>query len=152
VYDAWLFVHLAGLLGFVAAHGVSAAAGLRLRRERDPGRIRALLDASAAARGLAYAGMALLAAGGLGDAFLGHWWGRGWVWASIILFAAMAGALVALAVPYYGRVRAAVDRASAGDGQGDLTRLLASPIPLLVLAIGAGGLGVILWLMVFKPF
>jgi hypothetical protein len=45
VYRFWLFVHIAGLLGFVGAHGVSAAVGLGLRRERDTERIRAMLEA-----------------------------------------------------------------------------------------------------------
>ena len=152
MYNLWLFVHLAGLLLFVAGHGTSAAAGLRLRRERDPARMTALLEASASARGSTYAGMALLATGGLVDAFLGHFWSTGWVWASIVVFLAMTAALVALAIPYYRRLRLAVAQAaSRGDAQA-LETLSASPVPLLIAAVGLVGLGVILWLMVFKPF
>jgi hypothetical protein len=51
--NAWLYVHLAGVFGFLAAHGVSAGVGLKLRRERDPVRARALLDLSASALNLA---------------------------------------------------------------------------------------------------
>ena len=150
VYRFWLFVHLGGLLVFVGGHGASAAAGLRLRHERDPARMAALLDASAAARGSTYGGMVLLGAGGLADAFLGHWWSAVWVWISIGVFAAMAGLLVALAIPYYRRVRLAVARGT--NGGEEIDRLAASPVPLVILGVGLLGLGVILWLMIFKPF
>jgi hypothetical protein len=152
VYRFWLFVHLGGLLLFVAGHGTSAAVGVRLRRERDPARMAALLDASAAARGSTYAGIALLGVGGLTDAFLGHWWSAGWVWTSIGVFLAMAGILAALAIPYYRRLRLAVSRATSGCRAEEIERLTASPVPLVILGVGLAGLGVILWLMVFKPF
>jgi hypothetical protein len=152
MYRVWLFVHLGGLLLFVAGHGTSAAVGIRLRRERDPARMAALLDVSASARGSTYAGMALLGAGGLVDAFLGHWWSAGWVWISVGVFFAMAGVLAALAIPYYRRLRQAVTvGASGGDGE-EIERLAQSPVPRTILVVGLVGLGVILWLMVFKPF
>jgi hypothetical protein len=75
----------------------------------------ALLDASAAARGSTYAGMALLGTGGLVDAFLGHWWSTGWVWTSIAVFMAMTGILVALAIPHHRRLRLAVAQAASSS-------------------------------------
>jgi hypothetical protein len=112
----------------------------------------ALLDASAATRGSTYTGMALLGTGGLVDAFLGHWWSAGWVWTSIAVFLAMAGILVALAIPYYRHLRLAVARAASDGGGEEIERLTASPVPLVILGVGVAGLGVVLWLMVFKPF
>jgi hypothetical protein len=56
--------------------------------------------------------------------------------------------LVALAIPYYRRMRTAV---AAGDAE-EIERLSASNVPLAILAIGVGGLAFILWLMVVKPF
>jgi len=152
MYDFWLFVHLGGLLLFVAGHGTSAAVGMRLRRERDPARMAALLDASAAARGSTYVGLVLLGIGGLIDAFLGHWWSAGWVWVSIAVFVVMTGILLALAIPYYRRLRLAVARAALDGGGAEIERLAASPVPLAILGLGVAGLGVVLWLMVFKPF
>jgi uncharacterized membrane protein len=148
VYAFWLFVHLGGLLLFVAGHGISAATGLRLRREREPARMSALLDASASARGATYAGMLLLAVGGFADATIGHFWSTGWVWTSIAVFLGMSAVLVVLAIPYYRRLRAAV----AAADRDEIERLSASPVPVAILAIGVGGLAFILWLMVVKPF
>lgn len=148
VYDLWLFVHVGGLLLFVAGHGISAATGLRLRSEREPVRMAALLDASASSRGLTYAGMLLLGVGGFADATIGHFWSSGWVWTSIVVFVAMSGVLVALALPYYRRLRAAV---AAGDAA-EIERLSGRGVPLAILVIGVGGLAFILWLMVVKPF
>lgn len=148
MYAFWLFVHLGGLLLFVAGHGISAATGLRLRREREPARMSALLDASASARVSTYAGMLLLAIGGFADATIGHFWSTGWVWVSIAVFLGMSAVLVALAIPYYRRLRAAV---VAADG-GEIERLSASPVPVSILVVGVGGLAFILWLMVVKPF
>jgi len=125
---------------------------MRLRRERNPARMSALLDASAAARGWTYAGIAVLGTGGLIDAFLGHWWSAGWVWTSIGVFVAMIGVLVALAMPYYRHLRLAVDRAASTGEDRELDRLAASAIPVVILAVGVIGLAAILWLMVFKPF
>ena len=108
----------------------------------------ALLEASASTRVVTYAGMALLAVGGLIGASLGHWWSAGWLRASIVLFVLMAAGLVALAIPYYRGLRAAV---AAGEAE-QIERLSASPVPIAILAIGVTGLAVILWLMVYKPF
>ena len=46
LYQWWVFIHIVGVLGFLLAHGVSVAVLFALRRERDPGRIRALLALS----------------------------------------------------------------------------------------------------------
>ena len=43
----WIvFIHVAGVLGFLTAHGVSAGVALRLRGERDPAAVRTLVDLS----------------------------------------------------------------------------------------------------------
>lgn len=148
MYDLWLFVHVGGLLLFVAGHGISAATGLRLRNEREPVRMTALLDASASSRWMTYAGILLLGVGGFAVATIGHFWSTGWVWTSIVVFATMAAVLVALAIPHYRRLRAAV----AGGDAAEIERLSESPVPLVILVIGVGGLAFILWLMVVKPF
>lgn len=150
MYRWWKLVHLVGAFGFVLAHGVSAGVAMRLRRERQPDRVRALLDLSAASRGLFYGSTVVLLVGGIVTGFLGHWWGQGWIWASLGLLVVLMGAAAGLAVPYYRRVRAAV--ADPRPDAGELDRLLSSPRPLVIAWVGAGGLLVLLWLMTLKPF
>ncbi len=159
----WLiFIHVAGLLAFVMGHGTSAMVALRLRREREVARIRALLDLSAGSIGLTYIGLLLLLASGIAAGFNRGDWGRWWIWISLGLLVLIFVAMYPMGSAYYAKVRRAVGMRAAGDPKegpepdpaspAELDALLASPRPWLLLGIGAGGLLVILWLMVMRPF
>jgi len=148
VYRDWVFLHLAGVLAFLAAHGVSAAVGLRVRRERDRQRIRALLELSAGTRMLSNVSLLVLLAGGIGAGVSGQWFGKGWIWAALGLLVALTAATVPVAVPYYRRVRRALDDATDEE----VAELLDSPRPVILAWLGSAVLLAILWLMVFKPF
>ncbi|MFN2543690.1 MAG: DUF2269 family protein [Actinomycetota bacterium] len=160
MYRAAVFVHLAGVFGFLVAHGVSVGVGLRLRRERDPARARALLDLSAASLNLANLSFLLLLVGALVATTKGHLWDEGWVWASLAVLVGLMALVPTLVVPYYRKVRRVVGapgargRAPAGEPgtPEEIAEVLGSPIPLLIATIGAAALAALLWLMVFKPF
>jgi hypothetical protein len=163
MYQFWVFVHLVGVFGFLLAHGVSAAVALSLRRERDPQKVRALLELSSWTLGGFYVSTAVLLAGGITAGFLGHWWGEGWIWAALGVLLAMMGAMYALASTYYRKVREAVglpvsrrvprpSEAPSPVQTIELEPLMLSSRPLLIVWVGIAGLLVILWLMVFKPF
>jgi hypothetical protein len=160
VYDAWVYAHLAGVFGFLIAHGVSAGVGLRLRRERDAARARALLDLSSASLNLANVSFVVLLAGAIGTTTKGHLWGEGWVWAAIGVLAVLLALVPALVVPYYKKVRRVVGapgargRAPAGEPgtAAEIAAVLGSPMPLVIAWTGAAALTVLLWLMVYKPF
>lgn len=157
--DGWLFLHLAGVFGFLVAHGVSAGVGLRLRRERDPVRARALLDLSASSLNLANVSFVVLLAGAVGSATAEHAWGEAWIWAALGVLSVLMALVPTLVVPYYKQVRRVVGapgargRAPAGEPgtPEEIARVLGSPIPLAIAWIGAGALAALLWLMVFKP-
>ncbi|HEX2027477.1 MAG TPA: DUF2269 family protein [Nitriliruptorales bacterium] len=159
MYQWWLFLHLAGIFGFLLAHGASVAITFRLRKERDPRRISALLELSRSSVSVFYASLGLLVAAGIVLGFIpgapGTWWGEGWIWTAIVVLAAVSAAMGALATPYYRRVER-VARARAGGSEAvtdeDLARLLTNTRPVVVAGLGFGGLLVILWLMVLKPF
>ena len=147
----WTYLHVAGAFGFLAAHGVAIAVALRLRRERDPARCRAILDLSRATRPWMYVSLLVLLVAGVVRGFQLHAWSQGWIWAALGLLIAMLVAAFPLAVPYYIRVRKAV--AEGADTPPDqLDALLRSSRPLVILWVETAGLLVILWLMVFKPF
>jgi hypothetical protein len=151
MYGWWMFVHVVGVLGFLAAHGATAAVALRLRTERDLARVRALLDLSRATRPWMYVSLLVLIAGGIVTGFLGHWWSQGWIWAGMGVLVVMLVAAFPLAVPYYVRVRRAVTEGSDVTPQ-VLDELLSSPRPLVIAGVETALLLVVVWLMVLKPF
>jgi hypothetical protein len=163
MYQLWVFVHLVGVFGFLLAHGVSAAVALSLRRERDPQKVRALLELSSWSLSGFYVSTVVLLAGGITAGFLGHWWGQGWIWAALGVLVVMMGAMYGLASPYFNRLRQATGvptyrqrrrGAEPGPQTGvvELEPLLRSSRPMLVVVVGIVGLVAILWLMVYKPF
>lgn len=159
VYTWIVFAHLVGVFGFLLAHGASASVALRLRHEHEPGAIRGLLALTAATRRLMYGSLALLGVAGALAGYLGGWWSEGWTWASVGVLIAMTLAVVAVGTPYFRRLRKVAEIAAARSAAGgddasgeELRAMLRSARPLVVSAVGLGGLAVILWLMVLKPF
>jgi len=160
LWIVWL--HVIGGFGFILAHGASAAVAFRLRRERDLDRVRALLDLSGSTVAVLYISLLVLLVAGILAGFLGRWWGRGWIWLSLGMLLAIiiwmyltvsrSYSLVRKAVgqPYMagGRPQPAVEPASTEE----INLLLARGQPVLQTVVGFGGLVIILWLMMFKPF
>lgn len=151
MYLWWKYVHIVGGLGFLSAHGATAAVAFRLRKERDPARIRALLDLSRSTRPWMYVSLLVLLVAGVVDGFKGGWWDQGWIWSALILLTMMLVAAFPLAVPYYIRVRRAVEDGSAIT-PAELDALLLSPRPIVIAVVETVGIAVIVWLMVLKPF
>lgn len=162
LYPWVVFVHVGGAFTFVLGHGASAMASLRLRAEREPERVRALLDLSSGSLTIAYIGLFLLLVAGVVAGFAGGWWGRLWIWTSLVLLVLIAVAMYPLGSQYYAKVRHAVGMRTYQDKKDDpepmpgspaeLDALLTGSRPGLLAAIGGIGLLVILWLMMFKPF
>ena len=159
----WLvFLHIVGAFVFVLSHGVSSWTNMVIGRQRDPARIRALLELSSMSIGGLYIGLLLLLIGGIGAGIMGNWFSRGWIWAALILLVAIVAAMYALASRYYSAVRVAVGLApNMGPKDApqpppatpeELDALLGSGRPNLITVIGLGGLLLILALMVLKPF
>ena len=154
MYQWWVFVHLIGVLAFLAAHGVSMTVMFRLRKERDPRKVTDLLALSSSSITAFYYALGLLLTGGIVAGFLGHWWGRAWIWAAIGILVLVSISMYAMARPYYKRV-GFVARAMAEGSQAvtaeQFDEILASPRPVTVAGIGIVGLLIILYLMVLKP-
>jgi uncharacterized membrane protein len=151
MYLWWKYVHILGGLGFLAAHGATAAVALRLRKERDPARIRALLDLSRSTRPWMYVSLLVLLVAGIVDGFKGGWWDQAWIWTALILLVLLMVAAFPLAVPYYKRVRRSVAEDSTITRR-ELDALLLSPRPIVIAVVETAGIAVIVWLMVLKPF
>jgi hypothetical protein len=166
MYLWFKFAHVASVFGFLLAHGVSAGVLFKLRGERKVERIRALLDLSKASISWTYAFLVLTGVTGFAAAYIGDWWRQIWIWVSAALLILIALAMDWIGDPYYDRLRVAVGleepKAKKGTpapqaapepvSQEALERMLRSPRPYLIALIGIGGLAILLWLMVLKPF
>ena len=162
MYPWPVFLHLLGLFGFLLAHGASSSAAFALRRERNLERVRALLELSANSYGVMYGVLLVLLVSGIWAGVLGQWWGRAWIWVSVILLIVILGAMGVLGSRTYGYVRKAAglpyfegmkqQPAAEPASADEIDDLLAKGKPVLLTLIGYGGLAVIAWLMMFKPF
>ncbi len=162
----WLtLVHILAAFAFVFVHGASSMVAFKLRSERDRKRIQALLELSNAYLNALYvAFLVLFAAGILAGIAGGHWTsGRTWIWAALILLIVVTVLMYVIPAPYFEELRHALGMATFNDvrkkleppppvSDAELERLLLSPRPLQTAAVGIVGLGVIIWLMVMKPF
>ncbi len=150
----WVFLHIAGVFGFLMAHGVSVYVTLRLPKEREPARVSQLLELSASSVGFMWNSIGALLVGGIAAGFTGHFWGQGWIWAAIVVLVLVMAAMYAMGTTWAKRLRT-ISGAMAGgteavsDAQFD--EILRSKRPYTIAAIGFVGLLVILWLMIFKP-
>jgi hypothetical protein len=143
----WLkFLHLTGLGVFLFGHGISGGASFALRN-RPPGEVsRALLQLSIWSYRIAYPGLLLLLVTGVWMGFEGSWWGRGWIWVSIVVLVILFGLMSFLSIAYH------KSRDAAKEADSVLAERLATTRPALAAAIGAVGVMALLFLMVFKPF
>ena len=163
----WIvFIHVAGVLIFLLGHGVSAAVVLRIRREREPAAVRTLVDLSRRSMMVMSVGGLMWLVAGIIAGFTGNggagWWTTGtyWIWISLGLAIAIIIVMTPWGRLYLNRIRAAVGvdiKSGAVDptyqvNPAALDAAIASGKPELLAAIGLGGLLIILWLMVFKPF
>jgi hypothetical protein len=161
-YVGWIvFVHVLGAFAFAAGHGVSLFVAFQIRRERDRERLEALLDLSGWSLGLAGVGLlVLLVSGILAGIVLGSW-DQPWLWISLALFIVITVAMTPIGSAYFTRARLGLGQRTRSVKPSDpdpvpvsddeLDKILESKRPELLLAIGAGGFVVILWLMMFRP-
>jgi len=155
MYPWVVFLHVAGAFGFLLAHGVSVAVLLRLRSERERDRITTLIELSATSMTAFYASILVLLGAGILAGFMGSWWRMLWIWVALGLFVAIAAAMYPLASGFFRRIRTAVGTRPSGApvaSDEEIDELLASSRPILIAIIGFGGILVILWLMILKPF
>ena len=103
-----VFVHVAAAFLFVMGHGASMWTSDQIRRERDPARIRALLELSSRSLGLVYGSLLTLLIAGIAAGVMGGCFGQGWIWAAIVVLVTIIVLMYALASRYYGQVREAV--------------------------------------------
>jgi len=142
MYQWIVFIHIASVMALLLVHPVTVA--FHLKQERDDTRIRELLEVSEAASNLRWAFFGLTIASGILLGFMGSWWGTAWIWAALVIFV-IIGVVMNL---YGGRT---IDRIADTRDDAEMERLLTRFRPGILAVTGAGGLLLILYLMLFKP-
>ena len=164
-YPLIVFTHVVAMIAFLVIHGVSIAVSLRLRTERDPERVRALLDLSRWSLG-SVTGITVLIGfvAGVVAGFAGEWWNRAWLWLSLGLFVALFLAMYPLAAQPLHRIREVAGATSgppfgfgakAEPGETNevaLHQLLEAYDPRPAAAVFGAVVVLIVWLMLSKPF
>jgi MFS family permease len=161
-YPWVVLIHVAAAFFFVMGHGASMWASYQIRPERDPERIKALLEMSGRSLGMVYGGLGALLLAGIVAGIMGGHFGRAWIWAAIAVLVAIIVLMYALASSYYAKVREAVGMRSmrtpkdAPDptpvSPAELAALLDTRRPDTIGLVGVVGLLVLVWLMIVKPF
>lgn len=165
MYSWIVFVHVLGVFGFLLAHGAATAIAFKLRGEREVERVRALLDLSRGTRMAATVSLLVTLAAGIALGFMGGWWGQFWIWASLGALVLIGVAMTFLGSRSFDGIRQLVQPGMSPKGSKkgvlpssdtpaseQLAAMLAATHPWLLTLTGGGGLALILWLMMFKPF
>lgn len=161
LYPWLILLHVVGAFVFVASHGVAIWMTMQLPRERDRSRIAALLELSSASLAGLYVGLLLLLIGGIWGGLMGNWFGQLWIWSALVLLVAIIVVMYLVATPYFRTLRATVGIRPYGQKEGPdpvpladaEVQAIAAKSPVAVLSgVGVGGLVIILFLMVVKPF
>jgi hypothetical protein len=165
-WHPWVvYGHVLGAFAFAAGHGVAVTMAFRLRSERDPTRIAAILDMSLwtlSTRSLMSIGFIVLFLSGIVAGFTGDYWGRLWIWAAIGLLVVITGTMTPIGAGHYNKVRTAIGQKLPRDKSDappaaplppdQLEALLMASTPWILTLIGGVGFAAILLLMLFKPF
>ena len=161
----WLVViHVLSVFGFLAVHGINMGVLLRMRKERDRGRLATLLEFSTMYLTALYLFLLTLLVSGIALGIIGGFWTSGqlWLWVSL-------GLLIALTVLMYYFETAPLTLVRSGLGiQGyqdkkkgimptpvsdpDLELLLMAPRPVIGAWVGVIVIVIITALMIIKPF
>ena len=164
MYTVLRFLHVFSAFAFFLIHGATAAAMFALKRERDAKRVEGWLIIRDFATKWMGIPLAILFISGIVMGFMGRWWNQTWIWLAIGVFLAISFLMSGFGRPYHDRLWHAIDpqghapptkkekRRSSPATTEEIVGLLAKGRPMLLTVIGIVGLGVILWLMMFKPF
>ena len=159
-YQGVVLIHVLAAFAFVLAHGASAFVAFRLRAEREPARIAALLDLSSSTLAVMYVALLVLLIAGIVAAIMAGFFARPWPWAAIGVLVAVLVLMYILATTYYSGVRQALGQATFGSKGPppppvpveELLAMLDSRRPEAITLVGGIGLIVLVWLMILKPF
>lgn len=160
-YEWAVLAHVVSAFAFLFTHGAGAFAMFRLKRAKELGEVRALLDVSRLSFGWMQGFNGAVLVTGVTLGFLGDWWGMRWIWIALALYVAIAAAMGGLGTRKYNDLRKAAGQpwdkgmkkqAPLPPDEAEALRLAAGLRPGIAAAVGTVGTVAIIWLMLTKPF
>jgi hypothetical protein len=159
----WLiFLHTLSAITFFLGHGTSVAMAFRIRKETDLTRIRAMLDLSESTMIVTFVAFFIMGLSGLVMPFILKLWGKGWIWASIVLMVIVLFQMVFMNEKRYKILRKLVGlpyrqghqilQAEAPASQAEVGAHIQKMNVTDLVVVGYVIPMIVLWLMVFKPF
>lgn len=159
----WLiFLHTLSAFTFFLGHGTSVAMAFRIRKETDYLRIRAMLDLSESTMIVMGVAFLIMGLSGLAMPFILQLWGKGWIWASIVLMVIVLLQMIFMnekrykilrklvGLPYRqgNKILPAEAPASPAEVEAHIKKMNVNELVFVGYVIPM----IVLWLMVFKPF
>ncbi|QQG48378.1 MAG: hypothetical protein HY247_06435 [archaeon] len=162
LYEWLVWGHIISIFGFLVSHGGSSMAVFRIKKTAEPEKLKALLELSRFSIAFSYVFILLVLGTGISLAFLGGYWGQLWVWTAIGVGFLTMGLMYPLGTGPFTKLRSALGLPTNQRGKKQEPGPVADPQQIEALArstrpvelsiVGAVGITVIAWLMVFKPF
>jgi len=162
-YPWFLWLHIFASITFFFVHGTAMAIAFRLPEEETMDGMRALLNITGITIPVMFGSFLLLQAFGIALTFMAEWWKQAWPWLSFLLLNGMTVWMTwygrqiysplrrALGLPYmtgFSKENPAIEPASMDE----VRALLEKSNPRKLALVGAVITGLVLWLMIFKPF
>jgi hypothetical protein len=162
-YPWFLWLHIFSAFVFFFVHGTAMAIAFRLPQEQTLVGMRALLNVTGMTLPFLFGSFLLLQAFGIALAFMATWWRQAWPWLSFLLLNGMIVWMTwygrkiysplrkALGMPYmtgFSKENKPVDPV----GMEEVRSLIEKSNSRLLTWVGGVISGLILWLMIFKPF
>lgn len=161
MYREVVFIHVLSALLFFLAHGAATAMIFQLKRERDPERMRAILDLSYSMDNAGGISLLVLLIAGIIGGIMGNWWSQGWIGTALLLLIVLSVYMAFYAGRYINPVRVALGLPHPRNRKQPVSEPLPDEeIHALVEKINPWQLFgpalfltiIILWLMMYKPF
>lgn len=164
MYSWMVYLHVLAVFAFLLTHGVSTLVIFRLRGRPEPAQAQAWMELyiNNGVFAVLYGSLLALLLTGIIAAFMGDWWGYGWIWLSLALLVGIIAGMWLIGTRRMNQIRKALGM-TYFDGRRqhppgppaareEIDALMAASPAVPVALIGFGGIALILWLMMFKPF
>lgn len=142
-------------MAFAAIHGASMVVLYVIRNQSDRKRIESLMSFSAATVVPTYISLVGVIGTGLWLGLVATgWMTQAWYWVSLGVLLLITLLMFLVARPFGKRILAACEMRPTGvprRSDAELKQILTSQRTNVITAMGVVGLGLILWMMVFKP-